>query len=105
MDLKRKAAQVKNHLKNHVVAYACGAGAVALAASGNIKAESYIGPDGHEGIRVTEGKAHVAGALALGSVASVALFMGALRKFNEDVKKKDNAAQIARMKMMEKSNG
>ena len=95
MDLKQKAAQVKNHLKNHVVAYACGAGAVALAASGNIKAESYIGPDGHEGIRVTEGKAHVA----------VALFMGALRKFNEDVKKKDNAAQIARMKMMEKSNG
>lgn len=108
MDLNKLAEKAKNaklasHIKNNLVAYACGAVAVACVGNGKFKTSEFIGDDGHAGVKI-EGAADNAralGGLAFGSVAACSVFLKTLRKMENANKSND----IAKLKMMEKANG
>lgn len=104
-DLSKKAEAAKNatvaHVKNNIVAYTCGAAAVASLAGGKFETKEFIGDDGHSGVEIVGWKDNlrVGGAVILGSVAAGAVFMNVLRRMNEE-HKRDQAQEAARMKMI-----
>lgn len=93
-DLSKKAEAVKNatvsHVKNNVVAYACGAAAVASLAGGKFETKEFIG---------WKDQMRAGGAVILGSIAAGAVFMNVLRRMNEE-QKNARAQEAAKMKML-----
>ncbi len=108
MDLNRLAEKAKNvklaaHVKNNLVAYACGAAAVACFGNGKFEARKIVGDDGHAGVAI-EGvadNARALGVVTFGSVAACSVFMKTLRRMENQNKSND----VLKMKMMEKANG
>ncbi len=110
--LKEKAESLKKHLKGNAVAYACGLGAVTLIGSGDYEVKNVIGPDGHSGIEIVKGKGNLAGGIALGTLAAAPLFLGAMKKMNQEARQKDDATKsknealdAALMSKLGRSNG
>lgn len=105
MDLDKLAEKAKSasHIKNNLVAYACGAAAVACLGSGKFQTTEFVADDGHAGLKI-EGVAdnvRALGGVVFGSVAACSVFFNTLRKMEHANKSKD----IAKLKMMEKANG
>lgn len=104
-DLSKKAEAVKNatvsHVKNNVVAYACGAAAVASLVGGKFETKEFIGDDGHPGVEIVGWKDQMraGSAVILGSIAAGAVFMNVLRRMNEE-QKNAKAQEAARMKIL-----
>lgn len=104
-DLAKKAEDVKSktsaHVKNHLVAYACGAASVACFAGGKFETKEIIGPDGHPGIEVVGAadKLRATAGIALGSVAACSAFMNVLRRISEQEKKDAAMKKIIEKKM------
>lgn len=92
-DLAKKAEAAKNkttsHVKNHLIAYACGAASVACFGAGKFETKQFIGDDGHPGIEVVGAadEMRATAGIALGSVAACSAFMNVLRRMTEQDKK------------------
>ena len=90
-DLAKKAEAAKNkttsHVKNHLIAYACGAASVACFGAGKFETKQ------------SADKMRAPAGIALGSVAACSAFMNVLRRMTEQDKKDAAMKKILEQKL------
>lgn len=102
---------VKDNVRNNIVTYSiCGLAAISGGSFMAIKdapTQTFKGDDGHLGTRLVKplDKALYATGVTSGTMASVAVFAAGFSVMMNNDKKKNQTAEIAKLKMMEKSHG